>query len=282
MAICGIYKITNLINNKSYIGQSIDIEARMKKHRYSNDDFVIHKAIHKYDWNNFTYEILEVCTPEQLNEREIYWINYYDTQRIGYNMIPGGSNSTWTTKARAVYQYNLNGNFIKRYNSAHEADRETGINYSSICACARGEIKHTNNYYWSYNDLGEKIAPINKDKNESGIKQYSLTGELLNCYTSIKEASEKTHTHQSAIVSVCKKQKKSAGGFQWQYGNDKMPIKSIATVIEQYDLHHNLITTYNSVMEASKKTKIDDSCISNCILGRRKTAGGFIWKKSIK
>lgn len=69
---CGIYKITNLVNSKIYVGQSVDIERRFQKHLYANDDFIIHKAIKKYGRQNFSLQILEECSQELLNDREIY------------------------------------------------------------------------------------------------------------------------------------------------------------------------------------------------------------------
>ena len=73
---CGIYKIENLINGKVYIGQSIEIERRFKKHLTAKDNTVIHKAIRKYGKENFSLQILEKCDTILLDDRESYWINY--------------------------------------------------------------------------------------------------------------------------------------------------------------------------------------------------------------
>ena len=99
----GIYKITNKINNKAYIGQSIDIENRWRQHKLcsfietkTEYNSPIHQAIRKYGLENFSFEVLEECEPEQLNEREIYWIDYYQTFPVssgkGYNQTIGGDN----------------------------------------------------------------------------------------------------------------------------------------------------------------------------------------------
>ena len=95
----GIYKITNKINGNSYIGQSIEIEQRLKTHfsrAYQNSEKnreynkPLYRAIRKYGEENFTFEVLEQCTKEQLNEKERYWVSYYDTYRNGYNATEGG------------------------------------------------------------------------------------------------------------------------------------------------------------------------------------------------
>ena len=58
---CGIYTITNNLNGKTYVGQSINIENRWGKHCRTHDDFAIHKALDKYGKENFTFKIVEEC-----------------------------------------------------------------------------------------------------------------------------------------------------------------------------------------------------------------------------
>ena len=82
----GIYKITKKENGKSYIGQSNDIERRIKEHQYKRD-IPIELAIQKYGVNAFEYEIIEECSLDKLDEREMYWINYYNT--FIYNSLFG-------------------------------------------------------------------------------------------------------------------------------------------------------------------------------------------------
>ena len=93
----GIYKITNKINYKVYIGQSINIEERWKQHKiyYSNKNLKeyntkFYKAIRKYGIENFDFEVIEECPIELLNEREKYWIYIFDSFNLGYNSTIGG------------------------------------------------------------------------------------------------------------------------------------------------------------------------------------------------
>ena len=97
--VCGIYKISNLKNGKVYIGQSIDIAARWRRHRvdaFSNDkatyNYPLYRAIRKYGLENFSFDIIEECEKIQLNERERYYISLYDSVNNGYNQGFGGSN----------------------------------------------------------------------------------------------------------------------------------------------------------------------------------------------
>lgn len=99
----GIYKFTNKINNKSYIGQSINLEGRYASHRrnYKNPNLAIYnthfyQALRKYGFENFDYTVLEEndnFTLEDLNRLEIDYIAKFDSFYNGYNMNPGGGNT---------------------------------------------------------------------------------------------------------------------------------------------------------------------------------------------
>jgi group I intron endonuclease len=91
-----IYKITNQINGKIYIGKTIlTIEKRLKRHFYLADKKInryLYDAINKYNKENFIIELIEECEYNLANEREIYYINFYSSnnKEIGYNMTIGG------------------------------------------------------------------------------------------------------------------------------------------------------------------------------------------------
>ena len=92
---CGIYKITNLINQKSYIGQSKNIEERWKNHKSDSKSpekshYPLYRAFNKQGIENFKWEILEECPIEKLDEKEIYQIALYNTYEKGYNQTAGG------------------------------------------------------------------------------------------------------------------------------------------------------------------------------------------------
>ena len=98
-----IYIIRNTINSKVYIGQTkVSLKLRFQNHlsaARNGKDYIIGKAIRKYGEENFYIELLEECTIEELNEREKYWISYFNStnNKFGYNMSIGG-NVIRTTK----------------------------------------------------------------------------------------------------------------------------------------------------------------------------------------
>ena len=97
----GIYKITNLINGKSYIGQSVDIHRRFIAHKNTafnpnskNYNNPLYRAIRKYGLDNFSFEAIEECKIDELDDKEIYYISKYQTHGPGgYNLDDGGSSA---------------------------------------------------------------------------------------------------------------------------------------------------------------------------------------------
>ena len=92
--ISGIYKITNLKTKKSYIGQSVDIYTRLATHvktglgmLFSNTNNQMYDDMMAIGPENFSYEVVEITN--KLDEREVYWISYFDTFKNGYNLTPG-------------------------------------------------------------------------------------------------------------------------------------------------------------------------------------------------
>lgn len=94
----GIYKITNTINGKIYIGQSKDIERRFKQHIKSKCSYAINRALKKYGVDNFTFEVLYECPIEEMNKWETFYITIFGSlSPKGYNLNMGG-NGTVTSE----------------------------------------------------------------------------------------------------------------------------------------------------------------------------------------
>lgn len=91
----GVYKITNKINNKCYIGISTNIEHRWEQHKnpYNWDresSKLLYKAFQKYGLENFNFDIIEQCEISQLSQKEEFYISFYNSYKNGYNMTAGG------------------------------------------------------------------------------------------------------------------------------------------------------------------------------------------------
>lgn len=95
--LCGIYKITNIKNGYSYIGQSKDIVQRFRDHFGRNvislNSSKIDRAILSEGKENFTFQILELCNSNDLDWKEDYYIKYFQSIEFGYNIVYGGQNN---------------------------------------------------------------------------------------------------------------------------------------------------------------------------------------------
>ena len=142
-----IYKATNVLNNKSYIGQTtttFNNRISGHKHRalYENDNNKFYNAIRKYGWENFIWEIVEESndwTQEQLNQKEQYYIKLYNTIDEGYNILKGGNCSLFDGDKMAelcgskpFYAFTLKGELIGEFINKLDFERKYGIQQCHI------------------------------------------------------------------------------------------------------------------------------------------------------
>ena len=103
----------------------------------------------KYGLEHFSFEILEKCPKDSLNSREMFYIEKFDTFHNGYNMTIGGDG--YRGVGRKINQYDLEGNFIKQYESINEVGRSVSKNGgSNIYYCCQGKRKAAYGYVWKY------------------------------------------------------------------------------------------------------------------------------------
>lgn len=129
---------------------------------------------------------------------------------------------------KVVCQYNYNGELIKKWPSAKEAGREIGKDSACIVRCCNGIMRTYQNSIWLYDNdkdkeekLKAKIEWINKGRNKSYAKKrpiarFTLKGEYIDTFPSVREAERKTGCDSSCIVTSIKKRRQS-GGYFWKY-----------------------------------------------------------------
>lgn len=197
----GIYLITNKITNHKYIGQSVNIRRRFQsyhKSEFKNPNSsmyntTLYKAMRKYGLDAFIIEVVEECTPDELNDKEIYWIAKYNTYKNGYNSSAGGDsmNSKMHTKEieekrRITREKNgsLNGEKHPRAKLSTEEVLEIRKRYinGESCDSIHNDYKHLYDIFTfkrivfgkSYKDVGnippkEVIRYTNKGKHTGKI-----------------------------------------------------------------------------------------------------------------
>lgn len=219
-----IYKYTSP-SGKSYIGQtSRSMKARAMKNGIGYEkSSIFYAAILKYGFNNFTLEILEEIPQDQLDSREIFWIDYYNTlQPNGYNCHMGGANDYQNRKKAntQVYKYSLTGELLQVYNSLTEAAKDNNCHYQTISAVCRHERPQHKNFIYRYeNDFSNLVC--NK-KNNAGRKTAQLDeyGNVLQIFDSANKAAiaiGKKDGNGRNIRSVCEGKRKTAYGFGWKF-----------------------------------------------------------------
>jgi len=180
-----IYKITNTINNKGYVGKTaLKPEKRWKAHLYcakTNGPMAISRAIRKHGEKNFKFEVIEECSVEEMNLKETYWIGRLDTFKNGYNSTLGGEGIVGAIRergavhphAKAVDCYDLEGNYLCTYNSKGEAAWETARsnNDQSINCCIEGKTFQAFGHRWALK--GEPLKEVNNRVNRKG-KVYGI------------------------------------------------------------------------------------------------------------
>ena len=221
----GIYKITNLKNNLSYIGQTIDFHNRWLSHcrKEKDNNFDLYQDMDELGLEYFKFEIIEKCNPEELDEREKYWIEYYDTFNLGYNRTTGGSNNKndiETEQTVNVYAYNLDGTLAKEYVSIASAMRDCNLKSNNITRCINFNDNHhlSGGYMWRL-DKSEKIKPYEKPHFGKEIFAYDPnTREFVKAFDNASVAGKELTGKRQAHINDCALGKcLTCCGFMWSY-----------------------------------------------------------------
>ena len=229
----GIYCIINISNNKRYIGSSKNIYQRLQKHRSLLRNSKHQNSKLQNAWNkslelNFEYYILEYCSEELLENKEQFYINtlnpeYNITLIVERNILSKESrilqSNTRKRKIasgeiklsceKKIHQYNLNGEFLKTYESIKKASKDNNIHQSTIHRFLNGKYKKGGGYLWDYtlkNKLNSYVK-IKKNMSKLNKKIQIIDYQNLNIiynFNSIKECAEYFNTHTSSISYAIK------------------------------------------------------------------------------
>jgi group I intron endonuclease len=233
-----IYKATNLINGKQYIGKTIfAMEIRQTKHisnlnTVKKRHYPLYSAIKKYGKENFEWVVIDTAeTEEELNAKEIYWIKFYDTlSPKGYNLTDGGDgqsghkHSEETKKKISENNYwrgRLGVNSGKKFSDEHRENlskahkgKPTKIVYDERVRSILREQK-----------LGEKNPMYGK---QSPRVRKVINLDTLEIYDSLTDITRITGIVWQNVRKVCIGNRKTAGGFRWMFYDEYMSIPSQA------------------------------------------------------
>lgn len=296
-----IYKITNKINKKVYIGQTINFKKRMNQHKcfYKKKNvMLIDMAIRKYGVENFTFEIIETTKKQEIaDELERYYIKKYDCKiknNKGYNLLDGGRKQQGSWNRKPINMYSLDGKYIKTYECARIIEEEYPQykEYRIKDTCVK-KIKYKDKIFRYYVGNTNDIIvdkEILQNKHAKKVYQYDLDGNFIASYNSLKEASEKTNTYRPSISSCLNGTYQYANNYMWFYEKKEKPTfdKSRKNgnkgIIIFQKLNGKIINTFNSTIEAVEflgleKKKYKTLC--KCIQYKRDFMG-YQWEKQKK
>lgn len=290
-----IYKTTNLINNKIYIGQSIKNNSN-----YLGSGYIFKKAIKKYGKQNFKKEIIETCDSiKELNKREIYWINFYNStdKNIGYNINEGGKNARQTKESKIKISLALKGKKSKRLNYKHSEETLNKIKESKIKNGTYGISGMLNKQHTeeTRNKISEKtIGRKAWNKNLVGYQKGKCITKETRSKISAKlkgKTYEQKYGKEKSELLKSQARERNLGKELSQNTKNKISIslkgisknqefKNLISDLKskpifKYDLEGNFIKEYKSIKEAKTEHKGD---IIACLQGKQKTADKYVWK----
>lgn len=289
-----VYKTTNLINNKIYVGvhrTNPDINdgyigcgvTKKDKKKYTKG---FPKAVAKYGYENFKRETLFEYPDSEVGmklayakEAEIVTIDFIK-RKDTYNLTVGGKFTVYNVLKKEISQYTLEGKFIRTWDSIKEA--EEMLNLNSISNVLRGVTKYCGNFQWRYYSGDESDIESVQTK-EKSIYQFDLQGNLLKRWSSITEASKEFSNSNSARVAIsnnCLGKTNQSLGYFWSFKNKfELRVNKSLSPVAKYNDNGEFIESYTSIKEAAEDNNIKSpSNITNAIKGYQKRCGGFRWR----
>jgi len=210
-----IYKITNRIDKKIYVGQTIqDVEARWKDHlKKGSNCRYLKSAINKYGLDNFDFKLVCITFDNLLDDMEIKYIEQYNSLvPNGYNLRLGGNSG----RHNAETKQKISDTLKNRYqNGLIHPRNQLGKLHSEI---SKKKISESlKGRKMSQESINKRILSRRIYK----IIQLDIHGNRLNTFDSCKEAGEYIGISLGSISSCCNGKRKTAKGFVWVYENIK-------------------------------------------------------------
>lgn len=234
----GIYMCTCSGNDKSYIGQAQDVKDRKCEHLselrggYHFNQY-LQNSYNKYKENSLSWTVLEYCNEDELDDREIYWIAYYNTYKDGFNANEGGRGNRGYSRTKETKEkmseslkkvWSIADNRRKEFSERMQGDKnpmygKTGALNSAYGKDHSGEKNgmygkhHTN----KANELNRQ-AHLGKN-NKMSIPVICI--ETQNLFYSQGEAGRIIHCDSTGINKCCRGIKKTCGGYHWRYATQE-------------------------------------------------------------
>lgn len=305
-----IYKVTNIVDGKSYIGQTIrSMNERKKDHinkaLNQNSKTEFHESLRKYGTHCFVWvEIDTAKNINELNKKEQFWIKFYNTiAPNGYNLMIGGFNKKMHELSKAkmsnalkkhlwikVYKYNLELKLQCVFENIKELKEKENIIYVPY-KTKRNEFNcfERNGFIYSLDNDKEKIKKFSEEIKRKQIVHFDKQGKQIQIFKNVYQASISLNIVDPVIYSICEGKTKRMMNDEFFLYFENVNEKNInerlnferyyqKKKIVQKKLNGELIMTFDTIKEASEISKVQQQNICKVCKKQRKQAGGFIWE----
>ena len=291
---CVIYYILDRTNGEGYVGQTKNkLKTRISHHIKYNNSY-LGNAIKLHGWENFSVFVLEECeSPDELNEREMYWIKTLHTKSPnGYNMTDGGDTPKGRVASDKERELRSERNPYKRpvrcletgkiFPSVTAAAHHFNTDHTNISAVCQGRQITSAGHRFEYIDSPLSEEAKNRQPRKPHVRKV-LCVERNEIFETIIEAAMTFGINASKITSVCQGKRKTTGSYHWQYVDEEKRVTAEIELRKKTRkekpvrcVETNVV--YSSIKTASEETGIIRGSISNVCRGKTKTAGGYHWR----
>ena len=280
-----IYKITNKVNGKVYIGETIrSLETRWKEHIHESFkeghgyNYHLHTAIRKYGTDNFSIEMIDNCPDEERFQLETKYIKQYDTTNPdkGYNTVVEGEGHILIATETILEAWNEGLTVL-------DTAKMLGIYKATV-----SNRLHANGI--TDEEINSRVNKMIQERCGFIVEQYDLNGNFIKEWPSASECGRNGY-NGSAISSVCRQEQITAYGYLWKYKNDNRNIiEWVDKVknkkdsgkpkkpIQQLDLNKNIVAQYSSAAEAAKALNKKDKSNICAAARKHRKAYGYYWE----
>lgn len=304
----GIYSIKDTINNRIYIGQSVNVKIRLISHKSNlkagkHKNVYLQRSYDKCNGEGFEFEVIEYCSIDELDEREKYWIEKYQSNHRdkGYNIQSGGHDGhTWNDEAKAarrgsgnpMYGHHHSDEFVKRIRMINRASSDkltvddvdhikqslaNGITQTELAKkydvtiSTINKISRCDNWDWVRPDLNEKIKNLEQEKKQS---RNELMREMYMNGATATDIAKKLGCNPTTVANVLKDlvdgRKAARQDLKRNVERDFLAGISKEEIMKKYDISSSSYVRYTTKALNDNKQKLIDEVI------KRREAGMMV------
>jgi hypothetical protein len=287
----GIYFIKNIVTNKIYIGQAVNIRKRFNCHKHmlrenKHDNIHLQRSWNKHGSKKFQFGVLEFCDRDKLNEMETDYIKLYQSNNIefGYNMSSGGDSPLYNQEhvekmrrvrteiaGKSVVQYDVDGNFVAEFDSFNDAARKNKISVQSVANSVNKQIITNEKIFISKDCIFDVNTYLVNSKLYNPILQYDLDGNYIREYNQLSEV-QLYGFKKHQVYNCCVGKIQSYNGFVFTYKNDhknidfdNIKLNILSKRVIQLDKNGKFINEFDTFKMAQRDTGICNMTVSKSI-----------------